>query len=352
MVKGFETKCQGLCTCVCLIAMFLAAIATLLSHMAFRVLITPMVELPTNLVTGIDDALHFATLQSDSMAVKQRAQDALAKPACSVLVAACPNPTSTNMATSDTSTELAAISTIFDNTLAIVEQVANDRFLGVGDFAAIANDLSVMRQNLTQLRNMNQPLPCQATNQLYCSIYSASDQIISAMGTVRRGVNEIKNNPTIADYEKYAKEVETGFHGLPYIMWVSLLFYACFWFSRRPSCKGGFGVACACVFHGIFFFLAFVVSVAIVAAGIVSTKVIGEMTLGSPFVGNPTIAQLIDHIQINFPGFYDIVLKDLLDGMKKTFNAYVIFLAAQILLLIHTSTCCCGVYVNAEKAEG
>uniref|UniRef100_A0A7S1RDX2 Uncharacterized protein n=1 Tax=Alexandrium catenella TaxID=2925 RepID=A0A7S1RDX2_ALECA len=350
MVKGFETKCQGLCTCVCLIAMFLAAIATLLSHVAFSVLVTPLVELPTNLVTGIDDALHFATLQSDSTAVKQHAQDALAKPQCSVLVAACPNPPApTSLTTSNTSTELAAIVTIFDNTLAIVEKVANDQFLGVGDFAAIANDLSVMRQNLTQLRNMTQPLPCQATNQLYCSIYSASDQIINAMGTVRRGVNEIKNNPAVADYETYAKQVKTGFHGLPYIMWVSLLFYACFWFSRRPSCKGGCGVACACVFHGIFFFLAFVVSVAIVGAGIVSTKVVGEMTLGSPFVGNPTIAQLIDHIETNFPGFYNVVLKNLLDGMKKTFNAYVIFLAAQILLLIHTCTCCCGVYVSAEK---
>jgi len=190
-----------------------------------------------------------------------------------------------------------------------------------------------------------------ATNELFCSIHSAADDILNGMAEVREGVDEIINNPAIDQYEEIAGKISTGINLLPYLFWVSVLFYLCFFMSSRPSCKGGKLACCSCTFHGIFFFLSFLISLVFVAIGIAIVVLAQEITLDDPFQGQPTIDQVISHIKEEFPDFYNIVLRDLIDGMKKTFDAYVVFFAAHIMLLINACTCCCGLYLDKDRAS-
>jgi len=267
MVKGFNSPVQAVCTCWCLIALFLAAISTILIHMAFKVLLDPLETLPADLETGINEVLGFGTLDVKVASVKTHAETALGM--CNVLAAACPNPTAVPGSTSDTTADLAAIVEVFDTALATIDKVAHDEYLGVGDFAALAHDLEIMRSNITELQNQTQPMQCAATNELYCSMHSAADDILNGMATVREGVEEITNNEAITKYEEFAGKISTGINILPYLFWISVLFYLCFFMSSRPSCKGGKLACCSCTFHGLFFTLSFLISLIFVAVGIV-----------------------------------------------------------------------------------
>mmetsp|Transcript_9998 Transcript_9998/g.20689 ORF Transcript_9998/g.20689 Transcript_9998/m.20689 type:complete len:351 (+) Transcript_9998:56-1108(+) len=349
MVKGFNSPVQAVCTCWCIAALLLAAISTVLIHTAFKVLLDPLETFPADLESGINDVLGFGTLDVKVASVKTHAETALGM--CNALPAACPNPNAAPGSTSDTTTELAAIVEVFDTALATIDKVAHDRYLGVGDFAALAHDLEIMRSNLTELQNQPQPIQCAATNELYCSMHSAADDILNGMAVVREGVDEIVNNDAINQYEEIAGKISTGINLLPYLFWISALFYLCFLMSSRPSCKGGRLACCSCTFHGLFFTLSFLISLVFVAVGIAIVILAAEIKLPDPFQGEPTIDQVITHIETEFPEFYNVVLRDLIDGMKKTFNAYVFFFAAHVMLLINACTCCCGLYIDKDKAS-
>mmetsp|Transcript_74028 Transcript_74028/g.217219 ORF Transcript_74028/g.217219 Transcript_74028/m.217219 type:complete len:351 (-) Transcript_74028:291-1343(-) len=349
MVKGFNSPLQAICTAWCLLALGLAAISTILIHVAFKTLLDPLVDLPANLEEGINDVLGFATLEPDVLSVKAQAEAALAK--CNVPPSTCPNPSSVPTSSSDTTAELTAIGNIFNSTLTIIKRVATDRYLGIEDFAALAGDLEVMQANLTQLQNQPQPLPCSATNEMFCSVRSAAADIAAGVSTVTQGVDEITGNEAITEFENMSAKFSWTVNLLPYIFWVCALFYLVFFMTSRPSCRGGRIACCSCTFHGIFFFLSLLISISIVAAGIAIVIVAADWRVPEPFRGQPTIADLVDHLQTNFPEFYRVVLEDLIDGLKKTFNAYVVFLAAHIMLLINACTCCCGLYSSQEKAS-
>eukprot|EP00420_Gonyaulax_spinifera_P037677 CAMPEP_0197887066 /NCGR_PEP_ID=MMETSP1439-20131203/18973_1 /TAXON_ID=66791 /ORGANISM="Gonyaulax spinifera, Strain CCMP409" /LENGTH=93 /DNA_ID=CAMNT_0043506893 /DNA_START=9 /DNA_END=287 /DNA_ORIENTATION=+ len=93
-------------------------------------------------------------------------------------------------------------------------------------------------------------------------------------------------------------------------MWLGMAFYLCFFVSEKATstCRGGSAKACAaCCGHGIFFIISLVVAVVVVAAGIFIVGTANTRRLEGSVAGNPTPAELIDHLKVAFPGFYDVV---------------------------------------------
>mmetsp|Transcript_141419 Transcript_141419/g.439539 ORF Transcript_141419/g.439539 Transcript_141419/m.439539 type:complete len:350 (-) Transcript_141419:168-1217(-) len=346
MVKGFNSKAQIGCSICCMLSLFMALIATILIHVAFNALIEPLVKLPQNLLTGINDVLHFATLKTDAASVAAQAQATLQK--CGVNVGQCPSPPSSNR-TSNTAAELAGIQAIFKSTLASVEKTANDKYLGIGDFQKAGADLKAIHAKMDEAAKIQQPTPCDVTDPLYCSIYTASIAAQSAAAQVQQGVDKITNSKEVKEFKNQTKNVKTGLNVLPYLFWLSTLFYVCFFFSKRPSCRGGAAPCCACTWHTIFFVISIILCIVFVVIGLVVMRVSKDVTLKDPFQGSPTIVQLVDHIEVTFPRFYDKVFKDLIGGLKKTWDAWVVFLVAHIILSAHACGCCCGVYIDTPK---
>jgi len=328
-----------------------ALAATIMMHRGFGTIVDPLVQLPSNLEKGVNDVLQLGHLRAQSVTVKENSEAALMK--CGVTaVALCqtgiPSPGFRN---STTTTELNHIVNAFETTLSIVETVANDKYLGIDQFAAAGRQIAIIRANLTQFQNMQQPLPCQATNEFYCSIHSASDTLVNGANLVQQGVDQILGNENVKDYEKIADRVKQGIHALPYIYWVGILFLLCFMCNKRPSCKGGPLPCCECSFFLIFFIVSFLVAIVVVALGVVIEIVAQDHKFGDPFEGKPTADELVAHIKNNFQAFYNLVLKDMIEGGEETFKGYKAFFVAHVMLAIYASTCCCGLYVDKPEPK-
>jgi len=346
MVKGFNSKAQIGCSICCMLALIMAFVGTIFIHIAFNALIEPLVKLPDNLAAGINDVLHFRTLKADGVAVANQAQAALTK--CGMTVVLCSNPPQTQQ-TSNNKAEITAIATTFQGTLATVEKVANDKYLGIGEFKKAGKDLKALHKTMDDAKKIQQPTQCTISNPLYCAIHTSAVAIQNAAVEVNKGVDKIVNSKEVKEFKDRAKNVKSGLNVLPYIFWLSVVFYVCFFFTKRPSCKGGGAPCCACTWHTIFFVISIILCIVFVVIGLVVMRVSKDVTLKDPFQGSPTIVQLVDHIEVTFPRFYDKVFKDLIGGLKKTWDAWVVFLVAHIILSAHACGCCCGVYIDTPK---
>merc|ERR1719394_2329962 len=72
----------------------------------------------------------------------------------------------------------------------------------------------------------------------------------------------------VSNFQKIADQLD-AMHGLPYILWVSMLFFLCFWMVDKPACcccsdnkLAGFAYFCH-LFLWFFFFLLTIIVVAI-----------------------------------------------------------------------------------------
>jgi len=349
-------RCDGMkqliCTAFLLFSIVLMALGTVLCHMSLNTLLPPVVDLRANVRSGLDDVLQFASLEAKSLAVRTNAQAALAL--CNVTNATtdCATASTTNLQAVDSSSQLLQITDAFDGSLATIQTVVHDVYFGLATFQTSGTELDRIQANLTSLRNLSQPIPCGGTNQFYCTIHSSAATILTQADQVKAGVDTLVNAKFFVDYDGHVDKARY-LHALPYISWLGILFYLCFFVGKGATspCRGGSRKACcACAFHGIFWFLFFLISAAIVAAGIAIHVFSDEFEIKGVFAANPTLKQIVNHIEVNFPGFYDIVLRWLLEGLTKMYNAFVLFLVADLMLLVHTlSACACGLYRAGAK---
>jgi len=343
MVYRCNTLKEKACTSCCCLGLLLLACATILVHGALGTLLPAVVNLPENVEKGLNEVLNFGALEADVDQVKVEASDALAKCGITAPAAVCNNPPTNNPLKVDSDQELQAIKQIFDKTLKTVKQVTGDKYLGLAEFQSADNQLTKIQSDLRAFDNFTMPIECGATNSLYCGLYLSSAQIKDSMSPIKEGIQKITDNEAIKEFKKNSDYLKY-LHALPYIMWLGMAFYLCFFVSEKATstCRGGSCKACAaCCGHGIFFIISLVVAVVVVAAGIFIVGTANTRRLEGSVVGSPTPAELIDHLKVAFPGFYDVVLKNLLEGLKKFFDAQVIFIVADVVILVHTCTTCC-----------
>mmetsp|Transcript_30182 Transcript_30182/g.68551 ORF Transcript_30182/g.68551 Transcript_30182/m.68551 type:complete len:175 (+) Transcript_30182:1-525(+) len=170
------------------------------------------------------------------------------------------------------------------------------------------------------------------------------------MSPIKEGMQKITDNEAMKEFKKNSDYLKY-LHALPYIMWLGMIFYLCFFVSEKAVsvCSGGSGKACvACCCHSLFFLISLIISVVVVFAGIMLVGYANNNKLEGALKGEPTIVELLDHLQDAFPAFYDVVFKDLLAGLKKFFDSQLVFVVADVVVLVHTcGTCVAGPYKDS-----
>mmetsp|Transcript_16942 Transcript_16942/g.38271 ORF Transcript_16942/g.38271 Transcript_16942/m.38271 type:complete len:357 (+) Transcript_16942:93-1163(+) len=351
MVYRCNNAKEFVCTSCCFVGVLLLICATILVHVSLGTLLPAITNLPENLETGLKNVLNVEALEAEIDKVKVKAEEALTK--CSVIAPStvCDNPPTNNPVKVDSSPELDAIKKIFDDTLKSIQKVTGDKYLGLAEFQGANNQLLQIQNDLKSFDNMTMPVECGATNPLFCGMYKSSDDIKNSIAPIKDGIKKISDNEALKEFKSNADNGKY-LHALPYIMWIGMLFYFCFFVSEKAVCicRSGSGPACAaCCCHSLFFLISLVTSVAVVFAGMVIMRLANNRTIEGGIVGKPTIAELIAHLEVALPEFYNVVLKDLLAGMKEFFDAQVIFVIADVVVLAHTcTTCCAGPYIRKD----
>jgi hypothetical protein len=340
--KAIWTTCYGI-TWVLLIA------GTVAYHRAVASLIEPVKNLPANLQKGFDQELGFDNLQSDSTQVKTSSEAALV--ACGTTSALClannlPDPlTNTNMA--NTTTQRLQIKAAFDSSLSIVEKVANDIYLGIDDLRPTAEslrDISAQLDNLTTDR-------CAVTNEAYCEIFKASEQLVSGADEAKKSTEEFSDSDVVKTFEDNSDKLVL-MHALPYVLLVSMLFFLCFWQKDAACCCcGGSVVGCVgLVLHLILWLTFFVISLVIVSVAWIFKFGQDRIEVGSPIKGTPTLEELLDHIQTNYAGFWETVVVPLEEPLDQFYTAAFIFVVFCVVISLYgLCVCLCRPYTNEKR---
>mmetsp|Transcript_68398 Transcript_68398/g.158706 ORF Transcript_68398/g.158706 Transcript_68398/m.158706 type:complete len:373 (+) Transcript_68398:58-1176(+) len=368
MVFRCNTLAQVLCTTWCLFCLAMLGVATVVTHRAFAQLIPPVVDMPENLREGLDSVLNFDKLEESAAKVKNFSKQALSKcqitePEMGCAAELALNPDAYNVTTEDVesllgldthnvSAEVDGISQAFADVLDEIERVITDKYLGIEEFGSTGEKLHEMREELNKLKDDNESTPCIAITEGFCPIYKNANQLVNSTSEVQDAISMIIDNDGVETLEKQSGRLQ-GLHVIPYLGWVGALFYACFFCSQKAVtiCRGGSCGACvAFTCHSVFFVVYFIICVVITGAALAGSVMARDHAIEKPFPGKPTLAELVDHIEVRFPEFYDVVLKDFILGLESVRSAFLLNTVTCIFLLLHTVlACCCGVYKDAEQ---
>jgi len=162
-------------------------------------------------------------------------------------------------------------------------------------------------------------------------------------------IDKIIDSKEVKEFKEYAEFVVL-LHALPYILWISMFIFVCFWMADTPACccfsqdKGaGFAYSCH-LFFWIFFFIVIAV-LTLVGYGIEEGAKTQKL---EQFKGSPTIKVFIDHLKLEFPKAYEIVLQDLLTAMI-SFRQSCTSLSIIVLLILGYG---CGICLTCGGPYG
>lgn len=340
----------------------------ILTHMALAELEEPLKELANNIVKGFDEIFKFEYLEEDAEKVEKSSADAVAKCGENATIV-CPQiksgtpPTgiATNTLVINTTQEKNDISAAFDHSLTMVKKIASDKYFGLDDFDDTEKALTEIQTITDQLPTST---PCNAAIPAFCETFDSAKDIVGGMDEVTEAIDSFKDSDIIKNYDSYKHYVNL-LNALPYFMVIALLFFT--YFFKQ-------GAACCCCHGGtvrgslmlfpcaICWLIAFVIWAVICGAGIAVHVLQNDIEV-SALKNNPTVKEAIDHIQTEFPEFWDVVFADLEDGLKEIyFASWFIIVTAILILLFTCSVCICHPYrdsgdkaataENAEKASG
>lgn len=392
------SSCGGACpitfTVLFALTWLLLVIGTLVNHMAIADLVPVIKDLPTNLKKGFDDEFKFKRLEEDAESVQSSSLLAMrrcvdagrtdvqvrsdcefgrfnaptgqpspgeallgcpsffgANPTTEVVpcgdAAACCNP-QTRFADVDNSASLDSINAAFSRSLAIIKKVTSDKYFGVDGLAGVASDLEAITE---QMNNLTGEDNCFVTNIVYCEIYKNSAEIVSGASTATKAVDDLIDNEFVQQLEDNAESLQLA-HLLPYLLWISMLFFTVFWWKDAALCCCG-GGCCGCialVFHWLFWQVFLVVNVILVAVGLAFTvgadsEESREALSNAGLKETPTLRELMDHIATTYPEFFNTVIAPLEDPLLAWYNAYLMFLGvANIIVVYGFCVCLCRPY--------
>lgn len=323
----------------------------ILTHMSVTNVIQPLSDLPDNVVKGFDEIFKFSYLEADAGSVKTQAEGTLTK--CNYLATACgtgapvPNPTQSI----STGTEKASIAALFNNSLATVERIANDKYLGTPELQATGNDLKTLTN---EVNNIKDPMKCIEAVPVFCGIYAASDGIVNGTSQVQSALAEFKNSELVLEFQ--ARKNSLNFlHALPYFMAIALLSFAFFIWKNGVCCCCREGTLCgslATIPFILFWLISFIIYVVCLGIGF-GIKYFADRIPVSVLRGDPSLDQVVVHFETNYPEFWNIVFKDLAEGLDQLYHASFFFTFAALLIVFYSLfVCCCRPWQPSEKSEG
>jgi len=362
---GLAGKVNGPCKMICTgcfgVCWILLLVATYMLHQAIEVLVPEIVDLPDNLRAGFYDGFGFKTLQEEAEKIQASASAALAK--CDVVAAnaGCDNPVSPWLKESDTEAELAAIQASFAATLDQINAVVSDKYLGVEQFQETADSLNNITGEVDKVQAELDKYPggnppCEATNQLYCGMYGASIALVNGTGAVFAQIDTFVDGKEVKQFKDMAGLLSL-LHALPYVLWISMFFFTCFWMVDKPACcccSTNKGAGVAYCFHLFLWFFFFIVTVIFCGIGYGIKEGGKTQKMTGVLKNDPTLVEFIDHLETEYPGFYNVVLRDLIAGMAAFLNAFTGLAIIVIFILGYGCGICCTCgkpYYSADTAK-
>mmetsp|Transcript_38513 Transcript_38513/g.87584 ORF Transcript_38513/g.87584 Transcript_38513/m.87584 type:complete len:344 (-) Transcript_38513:89-1120(-) len=329
---------RPVCNCCFALTWLLVIIGVVMYHIIVGQVLPPLKELPTNLAVGFDDVFRFRYLQQDATIVRDSAADALAK--CNVVAnMACSNyqPLAVT-GYSNTGMERRAIAGAFDHSLATIQRVAEDKYFGTPELQTTAKELVNISGSLARISDS---MPCNQSSPLYCGIYKAGAELVSRATTVRAEIDRIEGSGAVDNFEEYSGYF-VALHALSYLLVIAMVFYTFFWAQGGVCCSDGASrfSCCTLLAFSIFWFIAFVLMLAVVAGGVVAKRGAAEVRIAQ-LNGSPTVAELLENIEARFPQFWTTVFENLISGLRKWVGASAVLMAICIFVMVYACCICC-----------
>lgn len=327
----------------------------IIMHSAVGGLVPEIRNLPDNLNKGFKEGFVFKDLEQSALDVQTQASNALQK--CGVITPAtqCPASSSGNSACRcDTTAEKNQIDSIFSRTLDTIQKVTTDKYLGVSEFKKTADSLNDIKTELNKA-----PVGstyCSVNIQVYCEMHTQADTLHGTVSSVNNEIDKLTDGDQIKTF-KNNSNILNALHGLPYLMLFSMLLLSCFWCAEKPACcccGGNVGPGCAFFWHLAFCFAFWLICVVFIVVRAMTLHAF-ETTTINQFEGNPTIMDLLNHIQNQWPEFWDIALSKFVERLDGFVNSMAAAMALLILIFIYSCglcICCGKPYVASSAAVG
>eukprot|EP00403_Amphidinium_massartii_P011338 CAMPEP_0178427434 /NCGR_PEP_ID=MMETSP0689_2-20121128/29745_1 /TAXON_ID=160604 /ORGANISM="Amphidinium massartii, Strain CS-259" /LENGTH=337 /DNA_ID=CAMNT_0020049145 /DNA_START=54 /DNA_END=1068 /DNA_ORIENTATION=+ len=313
-------------------------------------------DFPANLRDGIDNLFGFASLEDDALNVKRASEDALEE--CNEVARVACNPIvidRNDMSEfSDTTGSIRKIRMAFNNSLSIVQQVTNDKYLGTDELRDAANQLNVIDDSLQEVERLlvNGSVPCQSVKEAYCEMYNNADRLKDGVAEVNQELDRWTDGDAVSRWEEWA-DYMVAFHGGPYFMVLGALCFFCVWWKDGRCCATKFGSCCSILF-AIFWLIFFAVQTVITAVCVVVVNGQDQVEQRPPEMGEPvpTVEDVINHIKETYPEFWNTVFTDMEDGLVVFYYAALAFEVFAILIMVFAyGLCCCSPYPKADEEK-
>jgi len=337
-------------TCCLIFLWILMVPGILFTHIAIGKLVSPIVHLADNIVIGFDNVLQFGNLETGSKRISVVSVQAMAKCNYNPSISGCPGNNYNDQTSVDTTTEKTELTGIFSSSLSTVQKVANDKYFGTPDLQPTADNLNAIITNMGQISS---PMQCSSVVRAYCKIWQESDSIVDGIGQVNAAIDTFKNSKESKSWNDNA-DFFTFLHCLPYFTVFAMVFFTFFHWKGGICCccKGGSRCAClALIPFFLFWFVSFLIFLIIVLAGIVVKVSLDRVHTGE-LNGNPTLEQAINHIQTEFPEFWNAVFEDMVSGLAVLLTAAFFMTTANIVIAFYTCCqCCCRPFQKKEEKK-
>jgi len=332
-------------------------IATILMHVSLGQAVPAIENLPRNLIDGFMEVFGFSHLQRLAQAMETSSETAVAK--CSFVIsdstcaAAKSNPqgslgNAVCQQQVDATSEVNAISNALSSGLAQIRKVGTDKYFGQ---PAMADSAAKIDTITSEIASIGSSTECCVVVPAFCTIWESAKRLEEGYNTVKAEIDKMAGGKEVTDFENYASYLSI-LHILPWLLTLSTTFFACMWYRNGAWCCCSNGSVKQCLTMGlcqtIFWILAFIVMIVFAGIGYAFTAFALEQPIDA-FQHSPTGAQLLDHIQTEFPQFWDTVFADLEAGLLLFRTSATIFVLACLIVLFYScGFCCCRPYGEGD----
>lgn len=327
---------QCVWTLLYIVSWVMLVIGCILYHVSLAPLVPVLQDFPDNVRQGFEQVLGFDRLEEDGLEVQDASSDALVLCDVSAASQCTAIPTMVPLTRTSSSTESKdRIVAAFDSSLSTIQRIANDIYFGTAAMAETAQNLNDIQAELDSLNTENEL--CAVTNEVYCSMYSNALSISSEVATVQAEIDKFINSDMIQRYDDFSGYLAAG-HGLPYILVLSAVCFFVFWWRDAAGicCGGSMLGCCAILGTGILWLTFFVLSTIFCVVGLATKYGQGQIDV-TVLQGSPTLEQVIDHVEVEYPEFWETAVGDMPDHLELFLRSALVLEAFCLVMALY---CC------------
>jgi hypothetical protein len=183
-------------------------------------------------------------------------------------------------------------------------------------------------------------------------MFVSAEKIVAEASKVKKEIEKFTNGKVVKEFEDQ-KDLLNLLYIIPALFFLAFLMFTCFWaIDAACVCCGGSIPGCvAMIGYLLLWFLFFIISLVIVIAGLAFRDAVDKEKI-KDVNGEPTIKVFVDHVEKQYPEFYDLVLKKLIEELDKfDFDFQICFLICVIIGIYSICVCVLRPYTSREHDE-